>query len=196
VDAGGKIRGARGKRPVLKNVSADELQAFLAQVELIPMLGEERDDIIGAALTQCQRRDPGPYTGIVHGRSANIVHAVEPEQLTLDPAGYFVVYPETQHRRLVLEHYTNAGVLDCVLEGRSPGALYATAIARNLVTRLDHAAYLGCELARAEQHLRTGVPYVQDRAPGGDPVARGDACGTAASCACSVSVAEPNGGAT
>ena len=182
VDAGGKIRGARGKRPVLKNISAGELQAFLAQVELVPMLGEERDDIIGAALTQCQRRDPGPYSGVVPS-SVDIVQAVEPARLTLDPAGYFVVYAEARHQRLVLEHYTNAGVLDCVLEGRSPGALYATAIARNLVTRLDHAAYLGCELARAEQHLRTGVPYVQDRAPGGEPDTPGDACGTAASCA-------------
>ena len=166
VDARGNIRGARGKRPILKNVSAEELHAFLAQVELVPMFGEERDDSIAAVLTQCQRRDPGPYTGVVHGRSVDIVHAVEPERLTLDPAGYFVVYPEVRHQRLVLEHYTKAGVLDCVLEGRSPGALYATAIVRNLVTCLDHAAYLRCELARAAQHLRTGVPYVQARAPG------------------------------
>jgi uncharacterized protein DUF4346 len=37
---------------------------------------------------------------------------------------------------------------------------------RNLITRLDHAAYVGCELARTEWSLRTGEPYVQDRALG------------------------------
>jgi Domain of unknown function (DUF4346) len=45
-------------------------------------------------------------------------------------------------------------------------ALYATAIARHLITSLDHASHLGRELARAERSLLTGEPYVQDRAPG------------------------------
>jgi dihydropteroate synthase len=31
-----------------------------------------------------------------------------------------------------------------------------------LVTRLDHAAYLGNELAKAEIALKTGKSYVQD----------------------------------
>ena len=83
----------------------------------------------------------------------------------LDPAGYFVVYPELRRNALVLEHYTNKGVLDAVLEGRTAGALYQTAIARRLVSRLDHAAYLGRELARAEQSVKDGTMYVQDRAP-------------------------------
>jgi len=38
--------------------------------------------------------------------------------------------------------------LDCVIEGTTPASLYATAIDRGFVTRLDHAAYLGRELAR------------------------------------------------
>lgn len=77
-----------------------------------------------------------------------------------------MVYPDAPRRRLVLEHYTNAGVLDCVMEGPPPTALHATAIARGLVTRLDHAAYLGMELSRAQRAMETGKPYVQDRAPG------------------------------
>ena len=90
----------------------------------------------------------------------------EPKRLTLDKAGYFVVYPDARNKRLVVEHYTNHGVLNCVLEGGSTGALYCEAIERQLLTRLDHAAYLGRELARAEQSLLTGVPFVQDAAPG------------------------------
>jgi hypothetical protein len=38
-------------------------------------------------------------------------------------------------------------------------------IEKKLVTRLDHAAYLGRELARAEWALKAGDPYVQDAAP-------------------------------
>ena len=40
-----------------------------------------------------------------------------------------------------------------------------TAIERVLLTRLDHAAYLGRELARAEHALSSGEAYVQDAAP-------------------------------
>jgi tetrahydromethanopterin S-methyltransferase subunit A len=179
VDARGRIHGARGKRPVLRNVTAEEIQAFLDQVALVPLLGEERDDVICATLEQWRQNDPGPYTGAVRGKSVDIVTAEEPEHLTFDPAGYVVVYPDTRQQRLVLEHYTNTGVLDCMLEGRSPAALYATAIARHLITRLDHAAYLGRELARAEHSLRTGEPYVQDRAPGEVVPQALTSCGTA-----------------
>lgn len=51
--------------------------------------------------------------------------------------------------------------------GGRPARLYAnmTAIERKLLTRLDHAAYLGRELARAEQALSSGETYVQDGAP-------------------------------
>ena len=38
-------------------------------------------------------------------------------------------------------------------------------IEKGLVSRLDHAAYLGKELARADESLRSGDPYVQDAAP-------------------------------
>jgi tetrahydromethanopterin S-methyltransferase subunit A len=181
---------------VLKNVTAEEVQAFLDQVELVPKPGEKREDVIGAEIERCDRRDPGPYADAVHERSVTIVHAEEPERFTLDPAGYFVVYPDARHRRLVLEHYTNAGVLDCVLEGKSPGALLATVIARNLLTRLDHAAYLGCELARAERSLLTGAPYVQDRAPGKTVPPEVASCEAVVSCACHASILERHDGTT
>ena len=38
------------------------------------------------------------------------------------------------------------------------------AVDRNLVSRLEHAAYLGREVARAERSLASGEAYVQDAA--------------------------------
>ena len=83
---------------------------------------------------------------------------------------------------LIVEHYTNKGVLDCVLEGSSTGSLYSEVIARELISRLDHAAYLGRELARAEASLRTGEPFVQDAAPDADAPDSDMAGASAASC--------------
>jgi tetrahydromethanopterin S-methyltransferase subunit A len=166
VDELRRIRGARGKRPVLKNVSIEEIQAFVEQVELIPMIGEERNTVIGEQVEASGTRDTGPYVAEPDGTKIGVIQAAEPDQLTLDKTGYFVVYPDRRKRRLVLERYTNAGVLDCVIEGMSGSTLCTEAIRRHLLERLDHAAYLGRELARAERTLDTGEPYVQDKAPG------------------------------
>jgi tetrahydromethanopterin S-methyltransferase subunit A len=179
LDERGRIVGAQGKRPVLKNVTAEEVQRFKEQVTLVDLIGELRADVIDEHIRDCTARDPGPTAAATH-IAVNPIRAAEPTRLVLDPAGYFVVYPDARRHRLMLEHYSNAGVLDCLLEGHSAGALYTTAIARNLVSRLDHAAYLGRELARAERSLETGEPYVQDGAPGELPVAApiiGSSCG-------------------
>jgi tetrahydromethanopterin S-methyltransferase subunit A len=66
---------------------------------------------------------------------------------------------------LSLEHYRNDGLLDVVIEGSTAAELYTPAIDRYLISRLDHAAYLGRELARAEESLHSGEPYIQDAAP-------------------------------
>ena len=183
VDERRRIRGALGKRPVLKNVSAEEIEAFVEQVELIPMIGEQNDDVISERLKISHARDPGPYRRTTYGKWIEVVQATEPQNLTLDKAGYFIVYPDERRHRLVLEHYTNAGVLDSVMEASSSSALYAEAIHRNLLSRLDHAAYLGGELARAERALKSGEAYVQDKAPGQPCTERSvSSCGCADSC--------------
>jgi tetrahydromethanopterin S-methyltransferase subunit A len=97
-----------------------------------------------------------------------------------DPAGYFVVYVDHHRGILSLEHYDNDGVLDVVIEADQAAGLYIPAIERGLISRLDHAAYLGRELARAEEALRTGAPYIQDAAPemGVLPSQSATPCGT------------------
>lgn len=180
IDERGRIRDARGKRPVLKNVTPEEIDAFRQQIELVTRIGEEDATAIGNEVERLRLRDPGPYASTVPVRTVDTVQAQEPARLTLDKAGYVVVYPDALRTRLVVEHYTNQGILNCVLEGYTPAALYATLIERGLVTRLDHAAYIGRELARAEHSLLTGDRYVQDRAAGTLPAAEAhdaSACG-------------------
>ena len=166
VDGQGRIIGARGKRPVLRNVRRDQIDAFRHQVELVELIGVERESTVLERVRGCAARDPGAFTRTPEDAVVEVVVAEEPCRMVADPAGFLVVYPDAPRRRIIVEHYTNAGVLDCVLEGATPTALYATAIERNLVTRLDHAAYLGRELVRAQRAMETGEPYVQDRASG------------------------------
>ena len=180
IDERRRIRGARGKRPVLKNVRREQVDAFLRQVDLVEAIGEERDEAILERVESCLRRDRGPFEQRIVESVVPEIEATEPQRLVSDPAGFFVVYPDSPRRRLVVEHYTNDGVLECVIEGPTPAAIVAAIIERNLITRLDHAAYLGRELARAEHSLLTGEPYVQDRAPG-EPVVPAS-CGCESTC--------------
>jgi tetrahydromethanopterin S-methyltransferase subunit A len=139
LDARSRIIGARGKRPVLKNVTAKEVSAFRKNVELVDMTGEDRTLSIVEEIGRCTGRDPGVAPGMSPQQPIAPAFVNEPVALLLDPAGYFVVYPETRRRTLVLEHYSNNGVLDAVLEGRSAGVLYQAAISRNLISRLASA---------------------------------------------------------
>ena len=148
------------------NVTADQVNAFRRQVEIIPMIGEMNvhsllETIVSAAAEPTEEFDEVPLDVRVPTLGVTTV-----ARLVQDPAGYFIIYPDFRRRCLRLEHFQNDGSLDCVLEGPTPDALYAAAIGRQLISRLDHAAYLGRELARAERSLETGEPYVQDRAAG------------------------------
>lgn len=166
LDNRGRINGARGRRPVLKNVSSEEVRAFVQQVELVSLIGKQDEAILIKRIRSLDDRDPGAYEHPFAAGLVQRIHVMDTPSLMLDKAGYFVIYPERRSKSLAVEHYTNQGLLDCVMEGTSTGALYSGAIERQLVTRLDHAAYLGRELARAEQSLLEGTPFVQDAAPG------------------------------
>jgi tetrahydromethanopterin S-methyltransferase subunit A len=162
-----RIINAKGKRPRLKNIAPVQVEAFRNQVRVIEQIGNTDiaaliDLIIATALD-----DPGPFADAPSDVSPVVIEAAkEPGKLVLDPAGYFVVYPDRTHQRLVLEHYSNKGVLDRIFSANSAAALYTSVVDAELISRLDHAAYLGRELARAEHALQSGDDYVQDRAPG------------------------------
>ncbi len=162
-----RIIEAKGKRPFIKNLDIDHIETFRQQVQLLDHIGETDTAKLRELIEKTATKDPGPASNTLSDMpSVSVESAVTPLRLILDPAGYFVVYPDPVQQRIILEHYTNKGVLDRVFAGEDPAALYASIIDEELISRLDHSAYLGRELARAEQSLQSGGPYVQDRAPG------------------------------
>jgi tetrahydromethanopterin S-methyltransferase subunit A len=83
-----------------------------------------------------------------------------------DGTGAVVQAGDHPHQLLAIEHYRNDGLLTAVIEAGSATDGYTSVLAAGLVSRLDHAAHLGRELARAEHALRSGTRYQQDAAPG------------------------------
>ncbi len=108
--------------------------------------------------------------------------------IALDPLGYFLIRVDVASAELVVEHYCNTidekglardpvsgAVIACrqsssrtpsaVLRGRTAkevGIALVEGDGIQLVSRLDHALYLGRELQKAEQCLRNGKQYQQD----------------------------------
>jgi tetrahydromethanopterin S-methyltransferase subunit A len=84
------------------------------------------------------------------------------DHIKLDKGGYFVI--NIQNGVIVVEHYDYKERLLHVIEGKDARALYWTLIDKGWVTKLDHAAYLGKELARAEFSIEHGVDFEQEGA--------------------------------
>jgi tetrahydromethanopterin S-methyltransferase subunit A len=65
-----------------------------------------------------------------------------------------------------VEFYANSGQLQYTIVGMDAPGIYYTIIEKGFVSKLDHAAYLGKELTKAEYFLKYDIPYTQDKALG------------------------------
>ena len=160
-----RIINAKGKRPVLRNLEPTAVDHFRRTVEVIDLIGVSAIEPITAAVRGCAERNPGPGEPFAPNAVVVPITGTVPEKMTSDPAGYFVIFIDRLRRLLNVEHYKNNGVLTTVIEGRSAAEVYMTAIQHELLPRLDHAAYFGRELARAEHAMLSGESYIQDAAP-------------------------------
>jgi tetrahydromethanopterin S-methyltransferase subunit A len=174
VDADMRVLESASWRPILKNLTLLDVAQFRQQIEEINLIGVTDIEGILAAVRDCSHRPAQAFPAVTvaaDGRKDTLaavehIPAKAPKQLRLDRAGFFIVLPQPQKRLIVCEHYENNGRLAHVIEGRQAALIAATVVDRGLVTQLDHAAYLGRELAKAEAALWNGGTYEQDAALG------------------------------
>ena len=107
--------------------------------------------------------------------------------IDLDPKGYFIIKVNLEENKITLEHFLNnideegfaldpetnepikcdsqnKRVSNEVFKGISAKHLgiMITEERNDLITRFDHALYLGRELQKAEECLYQRLPYIQD----------------------------------
>jgi tetrahydromethanopterin S-methyltransferase subunit A len=188
LDGDGRIVGARGKRPFLHNISYEAVEHFRGNIEIIDLIGNCQVPVVLEKARACAERNPGPSEPFTTERAIKTVQGYIPQKMAPDSAGYFIIYVDRARQILSLEHYRNDGVLDNVIEGKKAAELYFPAIDQGLISRLDHACYLGKELARAEQALLTGEPYIQDGVPEQEPSSLMTVSECSATCNCKRSI--------
>jgi tetrahydromethanopterin S-methyltransferase subunit A len=172
VDESMKVIGSPGRRPILRNVIHEEVQAFRKQVQVVDMIGCEDEERILKELKKlsqrfdlsCSCEDTGEITRPVRISEVPIIHAEQPAKVEMDKAGYFVILPQPEKQIIVVEHYSYDNTLQRVIDGKDARSIYWTIIRNGWITQLSHAAYLGKELAKAELSIKLGIKYVQDGA--------------------------------
>ena len=107
--------------------------------------------------------------------------------IDLDPKGYFIIKVDLGENKIILEHFLNninddgyaldpetnepikcdsqnKRVSNEVFKGISAKQLgiMITEERNDLITKFDHALYLGRELQKAEECLYKKLPYIQD----------------------------------
>ncbi len=101
------------------------------------------------------------------------IEAKKDRRLVQDPSGFFVIFLDKERREMVIELYEgvvkdkkkkkiDTGKLRATLCGTNAEALCHTIAREELVSRFEHAAYLGRELQKAEIALKNGIEYTQD----------------------------------
>ena len=91
-----------------------------------------------------------------------------PENLNpaiLDSAGSFKISIDRKEGSVVAAHYllTDLNKPTKIIKGKTTDSILGLIVELGLITQIDHAAYLGGELAKAEIALRIGKEYVQDK---------------------------------
>lgn len=168
VDPEGRIIGARGGIPVVKNLTREEIERFRKQIIPVNMSGETEVWKVMEKVDNLFESNPGPFQSqdhaIVLTEKIQIMDAFHTEKdYVADPKGYFLIHLNRERQEIVVEHYDINGKINKVIRGKNAEEIYHTIVRESLVSRHEHAAYLGRELAKAELAIKKNLEYEQDR---------------------------------
>jgi len=100
---------------------------------------------------------------IVDDDNLVIVEAKVEDRYEPDPFGWFRIEVDREKGLISAVHYQGKALKpDVVIKGKRAENVYRKIIEKGLIKKLDHAAYLGKELNKAEIALKIHRSYVQD----------------------------------
>lgn len=91
------------------------------------------------------------------------VQADNKGSMLMDQLGSFKIAIDRENAQIVVYHYPRTlKDVDVVIQGKEASKIVRKIIELGLISRMDHAAYLGMELQKAEIALKLGRGYIQD----------------------------------
>jgi dihydropteroate synthase-like protein len=96
-------------------------------------------------------------------RGARTIRAATEKDGAMDMLGWYKILVDRMNDDIVAIHFDRSESPDVVVRGKNAREVYQTIIREGLVGKLDHAAYLGKELHKAELAVLLGRSYEQDK---------------------------------
>lgn len=163
-EVGGNILLATEKSTKAKGTVQEEVTAakmmFLAKKR-----GSVPKDLgIDLLILKDKRNHEEPYDRSLEAGVNVVLAQCSQEPTELDRAGVFRIAVDRAEGLIVAAHFRVGDMSKPIniVKGKTAQVVYLKVLELKLLSNLDHAAYLGVELAKAETALRTGKDYVQD----------------------------------
>ena len=120
---------------------------------------------INLLILKDKRNREEPFHKEIEQKSCVLLATGNKPPTQLDKEGSFRIFVDRDEQKIVAEHFTLADELtpSIIVKGKTADQVYELIVKSGLISRLDHAAYLGSELTKAEIGLGTGKEYIQDK---------------------------------
>jgi tetrahydromethanopterin S-methyltransferase subunit A len=80
----------------------------------------------------------------------------------MDPKGYFLIRANPETKKIEAGYCRQMNKILKKFTGNNASELCQAVLHAGVISRLDHAAYLGRECAKAQIAIKLNIPYVQD----------------------------------
>ena len=99
---------------------------------------------------------------VAYRRDVKIIEATKSPPWQQDSKGYFLIRINREKNQIEVGFCETGNVVKLIIVGKTPEKIYHAIFKEGLVTKFDHAAYLGKELEKAYIALETNSEYIQD----------------------------------
>jgi dihydropteroate synthase-like protein len=149
----------KAKGTVLEEVLASKMMFLAEKRGSVP-----KDLGIDLLVLKDKRNREEPYDQNLEAEVQVVNVAENCGQIEMDTEGMFKIVLDRKQGYIVVIHFAALMMNKPlkVIKGKTAESVYRKVIELGAVKKLDHAAYLGSELSKAEIALRTGKSYVQD----------------------------------
>lgn len=170
-DESGRIIGAKGLMPFIKNLSSEEIEYFRKQVKIIDMIGNSDASEIEMEIDKCNAENPGAYGEPPPKEKETMIIKADYDAdagWTADDKSdenWFIIGIDRPAGKIFAEHHIGYGKdmrKCCKIVGETVESIMGTLVKKGKVTKLYHAAYLGKELQKAEIAMKKGIEYNQE----------------------------------
>lgn len=152
-------KSTKAKGTVREEVEAAKMMYLAKKRDSVP-----KDLGVDLLVLKDKRSREEPYNAQMESGAKVTWAADDAKPIILDTEGMFKIAIDRKEETIVAIQFTSETMQKPIniIKAKTAEAAYSMIVRLGLVSRLDHAAYLGSELKKAEVALKTGKEYIQD----------------------------------